>query len=735
MSSRSPETAEASSARSQPAEPAWNYLAISATFTAEPVEETLRFWLDELGLKREIRFAPYNQVFQQMLDPASILSANRGINILLVRLEDWSGGGPVRESIESNVRHFVSCLPSAAANGQAPFLVFLCPASPEALGEPGNAAFFRSMEELIRCSFARTPSVYVIGSQELRATYPVGDYFDPHGNELGHIPYTPVMFAALGTFIARKVHALERQPYKVIVLDCDDTLWKGICGEDGPTGVEIDEPRRRLQEFMVAQHDAGMLLCLCSKNNEEDVIETFRANPAMPLRIDHITSRRINWDSKAANLSSLASELGLGLDSFIFVDDNPKECAEVQADCPEVLAVPLPADAGRIPAFLSHVWAFDHLRTTEEDRKRSAMYAQQAERSRLEKQAGNLEVFIASLNLEVTIAPMTAAQLSRVSQLTQRTNQMNFTTIRRTEPEIQALVQSGSAHCLAAEVKDRFGDYGLVGVVIYTMDAAGIAIDTFLLSCRALGRGVEHRMLAHVAGIAQEHGIDRVRVRFQPTAKNRPASEFLQMIGAEYREPAGQGFDFVFPAAYLANLRYTARSDAEASNGAAASPAPAPSTVRPAFDVVRIAGMLSDPESVLDAVRQRRGPQPGPTEVSDAPRTPLERQLTGMWARLLGRPAVGIHENFFDLGGHSLLAVQLLSAVRQAFDVELSLKIVYAGAFTVAELAKEIELLKIAATGADDYGELLAEIENLSDEEVAALLAAEEEAERGDASE
>src|SRR5205823_8812586 len=188
----------------------------------------------------------------------------------------------------------------------------------------------------------------------------------------------------------RKIHAMQMTPYKVVALDCDDTLWQGICGEDGPWGVVLDPPRRALQQFMLAQHDAGMLLCLCSKNNEEDVVATFRARREMPLHLEHFVARRINWQAKSTGLAELAHELDLDLASFIFVDDNPEECGEVQADRPEVLALPLPSHAGEIPDFLKHVWAFDRLRITEEDRKRTALYGQQIQRARLEKQASTL---------------------------------------------------------------------------------------------------------------------------------------------------------------------------------------------------------------------------------------------------------------------------------------------------------------------------------------------------------
>jgi FkbH-like protein len=689
-------------------------VAVSATFTAELIAAPLEFWIEELGWDYQVRFAPYNQVFQQLLDPDSLLARNRdGVDVVLVRFEDWSRFGE-GGALEENVQRAVLYLRAAAEAFRSPLVVALCPASPGFLEDPERAALARRMEALVESSLGGLSTVHLVKPEELAGLYPVPGYYDPHGDELGHIPYTPAFFAALGTLVARKIYALRMAPYKAIVLDCDGTLWDGVCGEDGPEGISLDSERRRLQEFMLAQRDAGMLLCLCSKNNEQDVLETFRANPRMPLQPGHFVARRINWEPKSANLVSLAEELNLGLDSFIFVDDNPTECAELQAHCPEVLALLLPSDPEKIPAFLRHVWAFDRLRVTPEDRERAALYAQEIERGRLQKTA-SLEEFLAALNLEIRIAPMTPEQLPRVSQLTQRTNQMNFTSIRRSEGEIQALVRDGRAECLTVDVRDRFGSYGLVGVMIFTAGAEAIALDTFLLSCRALGRGVEHRMLARLGEIARERGLARVDVRFTPSARNSPALNLLESIGATdllYR----------FSSERLANLKY--RPDGP-KPAAPLRPLSIAHVARKPADFQRIATELAGVGQILEQIAARKRPETAPAALSAAPRTEIERQLAAIWAELLGLPSVGIHDSFFDLGGHSLLAVQLLSRVRQTFNVDLSLEVVYGGPFTVAELAKAIDVAEIEQAGAD-YAAILKELEGLSDDEVRALLAAEQ---------
>jgi FkbH-like protein len=681
-------------------------IAISATFTAEAILPGMAFWAGELGLGLEIRFAGYNQVFQELLGTDGLFARNRGYNIVLVRFEDWREDAP-----EHSARRLAGAVRRAAGAFSAPLIVALCPPT------PAHQAAFEISARALQDGIGDLPGVYLLLPEQVLALYPVDAVHDAHGEELGHLPYTPEFFVALATALARRIHAIATPPFKVAAIDCDDTLWAGICGEDGPQGVILDAPRRALQEFLLERRRNGLLLALASKNNEDDVIETFRAHPEMPLHLEDFVARRINWESKGANLAELAAELDLGLDSFLLVDDNPKECTEAQAGAPEILALPLPADPADIAEFLRHVWAFDRARVTEEDRRRPQLYAERAERTSAEKSAANLEEFLASLRLEVTIAPMRPEQAPRVAQLTQRTNQMNTTGLRRSEAELLALVD---AECLTVEVKDRFGSYGLTGVVVFRERAGNLVADTFLLSCRALGRGVEHRMAARLGQIALERGLALIEFPFVPAKRNRPARLFLESLGVAaidgvYRLPAAQA------AAIEHHVSVAPRI--EAPEAIASDPATKSTPRR--VDYVRIATDLRRPADILAHIRAASMRQSSPP--ADPPRTPLERDLAALWADLLHVTSVGVHESFFEIGGHSLLAVQLLSRVRQIYGVDLSLEVVYSGEFTVAELAKAVELKEIEQSGGD-YQDLLRELESLSDEEVRTLLAEEQDA-------
>ena len=657
-------------------------IAVAATFTADAVRHSIEYWIGELELPASVEFAPYNQVLLQLLDPASLFAENRrGLNVVLLRLEDlrcarggesrsFSDGPESEREIEANLRALLATLRSAASGSGAPYLICIGAPAPTT-----NASFFSEMEELTRAELAGLSGVHLITAGSLSAMYPVADYYDAESDKLGHVPYSSQYFSGLGTTICRTFDALTRAPYKVIALDCDQTLWSGVCGEDGAAGISLDLPRRRLQEFMCAQREAGMLLCICSKNTEEDVAQVFDRRSDMPLRRAHIAAWRVNWRSKSENLKSLAVELQLGLDSFIFVDDNPMECAEVRANCRECLVLPLPSDVAKIPAWLSHVWAFDHLRITEEDRQRTAMWLQNRRRDELQATSQSLSDFIAGLELKIEITGMTPDQLPRVTQLTTRTNQFNFTTRRRSESDIQQLLSRNNLGILTAKVSDRFGEYGLVGVVIYELTGDSLEVDTFLLSCRVLGKGVEHRILARLGEIAIESGMKAVRVPFLTTAKNKPARTFLDSVGEPYRAEIAGGFVYDFPADAVAALRFdpqtaAAPRDSE-SRETPLSKAASGASSRSRDRASELALMSTDVKQILKAVESSRGWHPGATRDFKAPDTELQRQLAGIWQHLLRVDRIGIRDDYFDLGGDSLLAVQLFSQVHKLTGKQL----------------------------------------------------------------
>lgn len=678
-------------------------VVVTATFTAEPIELALRFWLKELGADGGVRFAPYNQVFQQLLDPHSLLARNRGgVNLVLVRFEDllqFHPDGRRAEALRANADELASALLSFASRCTTPTLVWVGPASAALAREPALSALAADMRARLAAAVEGCESLHWVGLESL-APYLVERIDDQHADRIGHIPYSPQFYAALATAAARRIHLIRSEPHKVLALDCDNTLWQGVVGEDGPRGVSLTPGKRALQEFAVQQQKKGMLLCLVSKNTEADVFEVFRERPEMPLRPEHLAAWRVGWRPKAQALAELAAELNLSPDAFVFLDDNPLECAEMRAALPEVLTLQLPADDADIPEFLKHVWAFDRRKCTEEDRRRTLMYRQNAERSRFEREAAGVGEFLAGLRLRVDVAPPSGEEWARVAQLTQRTNQFNLTTVRRTEAEVRDL-RRGGLECLRVQVSDRFGDYGLVGALIFGARGDALRIDTMLLSCRVLGRGIEHAMLAHMGAVAVRRGLARVEAPFVPTPRNEPAENFLTSVGGVPRREADNRTVFHFPAEAAAGTKYlpgaqTASSPKPARAGeAGGNGAPAPAAGRRRHDKSTLYGRIGAELRRVEAVQRAAEAdavtsRPKLATPMVEPRTPLESKLADLWARLLHVDRVGIDDEFESLGGTSLAAAYLFAEIERRFGIRLPMTTILE-APTVERLARRIE--------------------------------------------
>ncbi len=668
-------------------------VAVAASFTSEPLQESLEFWLRKLNLRTRVALAPYNQVLPSLLDSRGLFASNtNGLNVVLVRIEDWERFRKNADDrpayLMKQAQELLLGLKTAARTSPSPILFCLCPSSPAFIRDAAQSALVSEIERSF-LELASFSNVRFLSSTQLQELYPVKDYYDETADKLGHIPFKPEMYTAIGTAIARHLHTCKRPPFKVIVLDCDNTLWAGVCGEKGPHGVVIDSPRRALQDFMKTQQKKGMLLCVCSKNNPEDVEATFRAHAESPLAIDDFVGWRVNWQPKSENIRSLAVELELGLDSFIFVDDNPMETAEVRARCPNVLALTLPEDVERIPRFLEHVWAFDQLGSTGEDRKRTEMYQQNSQRNRVRSESSSYADFLANLQIEIDIRELEEQDIPRAAQMTLRTNQFNLTTKRHSEADIRRMLEAGEIRIFTVSVRDRFGDYGQVGLVMYDEVGGRLRVQNFLLSCRVLGKGVEHAMLARLGRIASERSLSHVDVAYVPSAKNAPARNFMYSFDPALRQDLDQGFICRFPAAHAASIKFSAAEEEQEAEVPEAQPAAAQSvTPSPTVNFEWIATNACEAKLVLEAITagaQTRVLAAG--RAIEPPRNEIESQLIRIWEQVLKISPIGIHDSFFDLGGDSLLAVRVFVEIDKLYGKELPLVTLFE-APTIAELAE-----------------------------------------------
>jgi len=324
---------------------------------------------------------------------------------------------------------------------------------------------------------------------------------------------------------------------KCLVLDLDNTLWGGILGEDGPEGIQIGHsyPGNAYREFQQAVLDLyhrGIILAVCSKNNPDDAIAVLENHPDIVLRPQYFATMQINWDDKVTNLRRIASDLNIGLDSLVFIDDNPAERALIRQVLPEVLVPEWPSRPEDYALALRRLSEFETFRLSEEDRLRGAQYRAQVERKKLQDKAESLEGYYRSLDMVLHIGQADTFTIPRIAQLTQKTNQFNLTTRRYSEADIARMSEDPSWRVYYIRVVDRFGDNGITGVaILHDLGEGTWEIDTFLLSCRIIGRTVETAFLAYLVEQARLAGANRIEGWFYPTARNNPARDVYSRHG------------------------------------------------------------------------------------------------------------------------------------------------------------------------------------------------------------
>ncbi|CEF48512.1 unnamed protein product [uncultured bacterium] len=363
-------------------------------------------------------------------------------------------------------------------------------------------------------------------------------------------PCAAAMLPELCREVAGLLLTLRTPPKKVLAVDLDNTLWGGAVGEDGVGGIEIGDTSPRGEAFKAFQRyvrslkDRGVLLAVCSKNEPADALEPFDTHPEMVLRQDDFVAFHANWEPKSDNLRRIGADLGVGLDSIVFVDDNPAEIEIVRQLTPEVTPILLGPDPADFVGQLKDCGLFEAHGFTAEDVQRTSQYRADAGRRTLLASAADMDAYLASLAMEATIREFSLEDVPRIAQLTNKSNQFNVTTRRRTETEVQTLIGQPDHICLSARLKDRFGDHGLVSVLICRVCGDVGLIDTWLMSCRVLKRQVEDEMLNELARRARMRGCARLEGVYMPTAKNGLVKDLYERLGFQRRGESTERAEF-----------------------------------------------------------------------------------------------------------------------------------------------------------------------------------------------
>ena len=359
---------------------------------------------------------------------------------------------------------------------------------------------------------------------------------------LGNMPYSITGIKAIADLIYESVSSVKGMRKKCIAVDLDNTLWGGVIGEDGIDGITLSEHKegaqyKNTQKLLLKMKKQGVLLAILSKNNREDVNEVFEKHQDMVLKKDDFVEKIINWEAKSKNIKRLAAKLNIGLDAFVFIDDNPAEREQMKAECPEVTVPDFPKDTSMLPEMVKEIYIryFKTLRTTKEDTEKTQMYHNAAKRAAVKQQASTVEEYLSNLNMNVDVHLMTESEEKRVTQLIHKTNQFNTTTKRYSEEEVHGLGTNPNSAVMTAYMSDRFGDEGLIAVIILLFSGETANIDSFLMSCRVMGRKLEHIIITAASQWIKENRkeINYITASYIRTKKNKPVENLYDILGLE----------------------------------------------------------------------------------------------------------------------------------------------------------------------------------------------------------
>ncbi|MGC2309179.1 MAG: HAD-IIIC family phosphatase [Nitrososphaeraceae archaeon] len=536
-------------------------IAILSSFTINGLEESLIVKCAEHKIQCETYNSPYKQYNQDILSPASplyefspdltfmIIDTRTILSSLFYNPYSVSTSER-REYIDNRVKELANLVRNFTGKSDSKLVVanFSTPVyTPygicETKAEYGLREMILDLNSKLSTLLQNEQSTFIFNFDSFVTKYGEINVFDYRQFLVGDIKVSLSYIPYLAEGIMDYVKAHQGINRKCIVLDLDNTLWGGIVGEDGYEGIKLSPqpPGTSFVEFqriIQALYARGIILAINSRNNEDEALRVIREHPYMVLREDNFASIKINWNDKISNMKAIAEELNIGLDSLVYFDDDPVNREVMSKAVPEVMTVDLPEDPALYAQALMNLNDFNTFSITEEDKKRGQMYFEQRKRIQLENSVSNLEDFLSQLSIKIIIKTADEFTIPRIGQLVLKTNQFNLTTNRFREEEIRKFTQNKNMWVGCAQTEDKFGDNGITGVFIVDKNSAYSewTIDTFLLSCRVMGRGIEDGIMQHILNEARKEGVRRVKGRYIPTKKNKPCENFLSKSGFKKEE-------------------------------------------------------------------------------------------------------------------------------------------------------------------------------------------------------
>lgn len=526
-------------------------LAVMGDCATQHLATAIRGYGNYAGLGLSVFDADYNQIDAQVMDPGSELY-EFAPNAVLIQMcteklyeafcaTPLDRRGTFAEDTYSRISRIWERI-----NANARVSLFQCnfPLMDDgSFGQYGNKtadSFLfqqRKLNYLLMQGCQAVKNVYIIDLDAIQTAYGREKFSDPKLYYIAKMPISVDVLPAVAKNVVDMVQALRGVVKKCVVLDLDNTLWGGVIGDDGLSGIQIGElgtghAFSDFQAWLKELKNRGMLLAVCSKNNELAAKEPFEKHPEMILRLEDISLFVANWEDKASNIRTIQKTLNIGMDSLVFLDDNPFERNLVRSMIPEITVPELPEDPALYLQYLRGLGLFETASYSREDANRTQQYREQAERTVFESSFQSYDDYLEGLGMQAVAAPFDPFHYPRIAQLTQRSNQFNLRTVRYTEAEIEAIAQDDKHICLYFMLKDTFGDHGLISVVILDKQAdSTLFISEWLMSCRVLKRGMEEFIVNKMIRTAAEHGFQKVAGEYIPTPKNAMVKDLYEKMG------------------------------------------------------------------------------------------------------------------------------------------------------------------------------------------------------------
>jgi FkbH-like protein len=526
-------------------------LAVVSNSTIDLIVPALVASAARHSIALEVIQPSYDQAAQEALTPDSKVNSSkpdavlfaldyRALPLKLSLSDDKTSSATVQGAID-----YLQALRTGIKNNSNAVCIFqtFAPPAETLFGSLDRAlpGTLRSLIESINfklAEFVRESGDVLLDIAGLAETVGLAEWHDPQLWNMAKFSFSDQLIPLYADHVARTLAALRGKSRKVLILDLDNTVWGGVIGDDGLNGIKVaqgdakGEAHLAVQRLALDLRQRGIVLAVCSKNTDEVAREPFEKHPEMLLKLDHIAVFQANWNDKATNIQAIAEELSLGLDAMVFLDDNPVERGLVRKLLPQVAVPELPEEPAYYARTLSAGGYFEALAFASEDLKRAGFYQDNAKRANLQKQAGGVDAYLESLNMTITFQPFDSTLRARIVQLINKSNQFNLTTHRYTDPEITEVENDSKVFTLQVRLADIFGDNGMISVVICRPGESGVwEIDTWLMSCRVLGRKVENMVLREILKHARAAGIHKLIGIYRPTDRNKLVVDHYAKMG------------------------------------------------------------------------------------------------------------------------------------------------------------------------------------------------------------